>query len=158
MSVSSNRAVCARRLVQEKLCNLLFNQQKCGVTLISKRNLGTSVFPQSTQSSPFMRINQHNNKFGSFIKHSQVSLTLCPKLANFDLNLCCITKFWTFRFVFVFISAVIMKLIRDWREREESKIYAKQQPINLCVIVKVIQSRELCAWKFWKWQSNCKEV
>lgn len=86
MSVSSNR-VLARRLVQEKLCNLLFNnQQKC-VTLTSKRNLGSTVFPPSSQSSPFMRINQHNNKFGSFIKHSQVSLTFSSKLTNFD---------WTF--------------------------------------------------------------
>lgn len=125
MSVSSNRAVCARRLVQEKLCNLLFNnQQKC-VTLTSKRNLGTTIFPQSTQSSPFMRINQHNNKFGSFIKHSQVSLTLITKLANFALNFCCITKFWTIRIVFVFLLiffAVIMKLIRKRQAKKVSSI------------------------------------
>jgi hypothetical protein len=96
MSVSTNRAVCAHRLVQEKLCNLLFNnQQKC-VTLTSKRNLsqGIALFPPSTQSSPFMRINQHNNKFGSFIRHSQVSLTLYRKLPKFRRKFlfCCITK------------------------------------------------------------------
>lgn len=79
MSVSSNRAVCARRLVQEKLCNLLFNhQQKC-VTLTTKRNLWTN-FPRQSELSPFLRINQQNNKFGSFIRDSQVSLTFSSSM------------------------------------------------------------------------------
>lgn len=81
MSVSSNRAVCARRLVQEKLCNLLFNNnQKC-VTV--KRNFGTTNLPQTTSS--FMKIYQGNNKFGSFInsiKHNQVSCQLTIKLKS----------------------------------------------------------------------------
>lgn len=80
MSVGSNRAVCARRLVQEKLCNFLFNnQQKCA-TLTSKRNLGTTVSPQSTQSSSFTTIHQNNSKFGSFLRHSQVSNIFVPDL------------------------------------------------------------------------------
>ena len=78
MSVSSNRASnCARRLVQEKLCNLLFNNnQKC---ITVKRNFGSSYLPQTTSNS-FMKIYQgNNNKFGTFInsiRQSQVSCQL----------------------------------------------------------------------------------
>ncbi|KAL7024603.1 hypothetical protein ACKWTF_013125 [Chironomus riparius] len=76
MSVSSNRASnCARRLVQEKLCNLLFNNnQKC---ITVKRHFGSSLLPQTTSNS-FMKIYQGNNKFGTFInsiRHSQASST-----------------------------------------------------------------------------------
>ena len=95
MSVSSNRASnCARRLVQEKVCNLLFNNnQKC---ITVKRQFGSFILPQTTTNS-FMKIYQGNNKFGTFInsiRHSQVSchfIKVC-QIFNFFTHINCITK------------------------------------------------------------------
>ncbi|CAO1422161.1 unnamed protein product [Diamesa serratosioi] len=75
-SVSSNRVVSARRLVQEKLCNLLFNNNS-----LAKRNFGTAA------AYPFIRINQHqqnNNKpsFGSFITNIRNCQVPCTSSAT----------------------------------------------------------------------------